>query len=188
MPVEFSAAAYRFGHSMVRQTYTLNDNPGRQDVPIFRQSGDAGGINLGGFSPVEEANNLDMDKFFGPTAQRARAIDTRLPAALLQLPPEIAGDRPNLAFRNMERGQITFALPSGEVVAGNMGVDTINPDPKLGNLIGNTPLWFYILSEAEQNGGKLGQVGGTLVAGVLLNLMLRGESPYYFGDSDAALV
>ncbi len=184
MPVEFSAAAFRFGHSMIRPTYKLNDHPGRGAVPIFRQAGDTDTVDLRGFAPVHEDNNLDMDLFFGDKAQRSRPIDTLLPASLLKLPAEIVTDEPNLAFRNMKRGQITFALPSGEVVAGNMGFDTIKPDHKLGDLIGNTPLWFYILSEAEQEGGgKLGRVGGTLVAGVLLNLMLRGESPYFFAKS-----
>lgn len=187
MPVEFSAAAYRFGHSMIRETYKLNDKPGRENVPIFAQADDADAIDLRGFSPVHEDNNLDMDLFFGPNAQRASPIDTHLPTALLNLPPEIVPSKPNLAFRNMERGQITFALPSGEVVAGNMGYDTIDADPKLGHLIGNTPLWFYILSEAEQNGGKLGNVGGSLVGGVLLNLMLRGESPYFFPEHNGSL-
>lgn len=181
MPVEFSAAAYRFGHSMIRQTYKLNGNPGREAVPIFRQAGDTDMVDLRGFAPVDSENNLDMDLFFGLNAQRSRPIDTRLPASLLKLPEEIVSDKPNLAFRNMERGQITFGLPSGEVVAGNMGYPTIEPDHKLGDLIGNTPLWFYILSEAEQSGGKLGHVGGTLVGGVLLNLMMRGDSHYLRG-------
>lgn len=187
MPVEFSAAAFRFGHAMIRDTYKLNGNPGRDQVPIFAQQGDADTVDLRGFSPVDEANNLDMDLFFGPQAQRARAIDTHLPTPLLNLPQEVVPDNNNLAFRNMQRGQNTFQLPSGEVVAGNMGFDTIEPNPKLGNLIGNTPLWFYILAEAEQSGGKLGNVGGTLVAGVLLNLMLRGDSPYFFPKHHGAI-
>jgi Animal haem peroxidase len=40
MPVEFSAAAFRFGHSMVRPTYDLNGTV--QDVPIFVDSADRG--------------------------------------------------------------------------------------------------------------------------------------------------
>ena len=171
MPVEFSAAAYRFGHSMIRQTYSLNGS--RIDVPIFN-----GGIE--GFSPVEEENNLDFSLFFGPQAQKSRPIDTKLPQALLDLPASVVGQggERNLAFRNMDRGQVTFKLPSGEQMATYMGFAPIPTDPRVAKvgLSDNTPLWFYILLEAENNGGKLGEVGGSLVAGVLVNLLRKGNS------------
>ena len=37
--------------------------------------------------------------------------------------------------------------------------------------ISKTPLWYYCLQEAESHGGKLGPVGGTIVAGTLLRLL-----------------
>ena len=37
--------------------------------------------------------------------------------------------------------------------------------------ISKTPLWYYCLHEAESHGGKLGPVGGTLVAGTLVRLL-----------------
>ena len=43
-------------------------------------------------------------------------------------------------------------------------------------LEGQTPLWFYVLAEAEEHDGKLGPVGGTLVAGTLLNILRREGS------------
>jgi len=180
MPVEFSAAAYRFGHSMVRQSYDLNSD--RKNVPIFPNPKKKGSIQITGFSPVASENNLDLDNYFGEKAQRSRPIDTNIPSALLNLPKEIVGTgEANLAFRNMVRGQLTFDLPSGEKMAKYMGIKPIDPDKRIkaAGLSGNTPLWYYILSEAEQCGGKLGPVGGTLVAGVLLNLMLRGNSPLF---------
>lgn len=169
MPVEFSGAAFRFGHSMIRQTYTLNDD--FKKVAIFD-----GTPKLTPFAAVLADHNLALDKFFGSSAQKSRPIDTRLPKALFELPAEIVGTgERNLAFRNMQRGQLMFDLPSGERMATLMGFTPLPPHELITKhgLDGKTPLWFYILAEAETLGGKLGPVGGTLVAGVLLNLMLR---------------
>ncbi|WP_299840996.1 peroxidase family protein [uncultured Jannaschia sp.] len=166
MPVEFSAAAFRFGHSMIRQSYDLNDAHGTVDVfsPINR-----------GFSPVKREHNLDFARYFGPAAQKSRSIDTRIVRALIELPPNVVSDHPNLAERNMLRGQHTFCLPTGEAAATALGLDVLDPSPDVEALkmTGRTPLWYYLLWEAEQFGGKLGPLGGTLVAGTILNLMLR---------------
>ncbi len=174
MPVEFSAAAYRFGHSMVRERYKLNDAVGVKG--IFNDG-------LEGFAPVEEANNIDLDAFFGSGAQPARAIDTDLPPALINLPNSVTdGGEANLAFRNMQRGHLTFRLPSGEQMADYMGYAPIPTHPKCAaaGLTGHTPLWFYILAEAEsgdgKEAGKLGKVGGSIVAGTIVNLLIKGES------------
>ncbi|WP_370313278.1 peroxidase family protein [Sagittula sp.] len=177
MPVEFSAAAFRFGHSLIRETYKLNDNPDRAEVRIFAREADA--VKLDGFAPVEKDNNLDMALFFGPGAQKSRPIDTRLPAALLNLPDSVATSDKNLAARNMIRGHLTFKLPTGEKMAEWMEAPLIDTHDKVkdAGLEGRTPLWFYMLAEAEQHGGKLGPVGGGIVAGVLLNMLIRAHSP-----------
>lgn len=186
MPVEFSGAVFRFGHTWIRQFYQLNYNPGREEVAIFANPNDKDAIDLRGFDPVDTENNLQMGLFFGNSAQRAGRIDTKIPNALIQLPPSVVADQGvnerNLAFRNMLRGQHTFELPSGEDVARRMGFDVIDPHEDIVDLKlqGKTPLWFYALAEAEQNSFLLHNVGGTLVAGVLLNLLLRAESPEFF--------
>lgn len=184
MPVEFSAAAFRFGHSMIRETYDLNGKKDRKDVRIFAKTKDD--VKLDAFRPVDPKNNLklaefgsgDKDLFFGDDAQRARKIDTNIPGSLIALPDRVTTDMKNLAERNMVRGHHTFKLPTGEDMARLMGAPLIDADDKLkdAGMVGQTPLWYYILSEAEQNGGKLGHVGGSLVAGVILKALLRAQS------------
>ena len=74
-----------------------------------------------------------------------------------------------LAFRNLKRG-IAFGLPAGTDVARKFCVKPVHlkagePDA----------LWFYILREAEANGGNgLGRVGSIIVAAVFAGL-LKGD-------------
>ena len=183
MPVEFSAAAFRFGHSMVRQRYALNDD--FPEVELFSR------VNMG-FSPVSAEHNLDLDRFFGKGAQKSRAINTRIVPDLIDLPGGVASNPSNLAERNMIRGQHTFCLPHGETLARQCGFDVLDAHPQVCRLglEGRTPLWFYVLWEAENNGGRLGPLGGSLVAGTILNLMLRDErsilSTGYYAQQAAA--
>jgi hypothetical protein len=229
MPVEFSVAAFRFGHSMIRSQYRLNTTISRR--PIFLP-GDVTGAHadaaadLRGFRPIPGDWAIDWQFFINhdaaaePSAvsplydpvdrkpQKAYKIDASLVSPLGDLPPQIASDPPTLALRNLERGNV-FRLPSGQEVATALGEDVI-PDRDLligaatgqggqapiskiaGSFAGRTPLWAYILSEAQATSGrnagsralrnnvpiKLGPVGGRLVAGVFAAL-LRGDPTSY---------
>ncbi len=171
MPVEFSAAAFRFGHSQVREEYRPNHSTASMNLFDFPS-----------FMPVDQSMNLDFDLFFDTgdgtrDYQKSRAIDTVLTPALLNLPTQVVPDTPNLAARNLIRGSKTFLLPSGERVAEYLEVDPIERHAKVeaAGLV-DTPLWFYVLAEAEANEGKLGRVGGTIVAGTILNLLLRDNT------------
>ena len=68
MPVEFSAAAYRLGHSMIRPGYRLNSDDDTL-LPIFAVSeavsGVQGGISpgLGGFRAVAKNRGIDWGRF-----------------------------------------------------------------------------------------------------------------------------
>ncbi len=144
MPVEFSVAAYRFGHSMVRPIYRLNETIQRR--PIFSVSKDAG-ADLGGFRPVPSDWAIDWQFFiniehmtgFPPgdnprdpidrKPQPAYKIDTSLVNPLAFLPEAVAKDPPSLGLRNLERGR-DFELPSGQTVARVLGLEVI-PDDKL---------------------------------------------------------
>ncbi len=173
MPVEFSVAAYRFGHSMIRSRYRLNPAIER---PIF-SSAPGETADLGGFRPIPANWAIDWHFFInlnhdaGPAApQLSYKIDTSLVHPLGKLPAQIAKDPSSLALRNLERG-VTFQLPSGQNVARALGLPPIaDDDLVIGKAIadsprklitrvapgfaGNAPLWAYILSEAQVTSWK----------------------------------
>jgi hypothetical protein len=173
MPLEFSVAAYRFGHSMVRPGYRLND--GNTLLPIFGQHGkperphslrgfmapaDDWALDWGRFIDIDSRLNgvmLDDDgKIDGkaPTEkqlaenkqrlQLAYRIDTSIVNPLGHLPPDVADKIiPSLAKRNLIRGW-RLRLPSGQAVARAMGA------PVLGE--GNNPpiIIGQFLDESEK--------------------------------------
>ncbi len=180
MPVEFAVAAYRFGHSQVRSSYDVN--AGRKDVELFGQP--PNGLTFFGAVPAESV--IDWRYFFeigGSKPQPSRKIDTRLAAELFDLPftGDPDRDRNSLAFRNLLRG-LRFGLPSGEAVAQFLGVDVLSPKQTGVDKFGlkQTPLWYYILKEAERNkkDDKLGEVGGRILAETFHG-MLKGDNQSY---------
>ena len=180
IPLEFADAAYRYGHSQIRQLYQLQ--PEGPLSPVFP--------DLLGFCPVGE-HQVDWSLLFDvparPRAQRAKPIDGQLPRSLIELPEAIAGAADDdayrsLATRDLERGQGT-GLPSGEAVAQLIGADVLNED-ELGlrrhGWNGETPLWLYILREssARHDGDRLGEVGGRIVAEVLYGVIAADPESY----------
>ena len=180
MPVEFSAAAYRLGHSMVRPGYRLNDAILLPIFPVpaqgfpegltgFRAMNPAWGIDWGRFIDVDirtyDGTNAENQK----RLQFAYRIDTSVVNPLSMLPPSVAVNPSSLPERNLLRG-LFLGLPSGQDVAHAMGVTPLpdkhiligqgvdKPDTPLPNITsidkvfaGNCPLWTYILAEAMQH-------------------------------------
>jgi hypothetical protein len=174
IPFEFADAAYRYGHSQIRARYQVNAHFG--PVPLFP--------DLMGFGPVSPERTVDwtlqVDVEGHPAAQRAKRIDSRLPAALIALPTQISGSEPgtdyaSLANRDLQRGQ-AVGLASGEAVARRLGVAPLTAE-ELGlaeqGWTGETPLWLYILKEAEvlRDGEQLGPVGCRVVGEVLVGII-----------------
>jgi hypothetical protein len=184
IPVEFSDAAFRFGHAQVTPVYRLNDDVG--DVTIFP--------DLLGGRPVPAAHAIDWSWFYAlPGAhppQPSRRIVPSLTHALIDLPDQIVGhteipDHHSLAARDLQRGA-ALGLPAGETIAEAMGVEPLSAEES-GLPPGTepqTPLWYYVLKEAEvrAGGAHLGPVGGRIVAEVLLGLLDADPDSYRNAD------
>jgi Animal haem peroxidase len=174
MPVEFSAAAFRFGHSLVQPSYQLNDGTGSLPVVVAHPELDpAAATHLGGLRALPEGLVVDWAWFLGTDAQPARAIDTHLSRPLARLPGDLSAEVTNrsLAWRNLVRGK-RLGLPSGQAVARALG-ETPLDDSALRLAGAAAPLWFYVLAEAETvgEGRHLGPVGSAIVVEVLLGLI-----------------
>ena len=197
MPIEFSVAAYRLGHSMVRAAYNWNkifdDGFATLDF-LFTFSGLSG--DLGGHERLPSNWIADFRRLYDfteagradlavPEAKfnRAMRIDTRLSKPLRTL-PGFSGAEDNLAFRNLTRAKmVTLAtgqqmatflkgkgvtltkLTAAQIRQGQGGADLGGlTQAHRSAMVQNTPLWFYVLREAELNGGKLKGVGARIVA------------------------
>ena len=182
MPIEFGAAAYRFGHSMVRPSYRANftsgtgDSPSPTADPFFALVFDATETDFSG--PVSYDRNDLLGGFPAPRryvgwqtffdlgdgqVKNNKKIDTTISSVLFTLPvPAIAPHTQTaplaLPQRNLLR-QLTWGLPSGQAVAQAMGADQLSPTD-LADITAvyapfgdATPLWYYILAEAKTAAG-----------------------------------
>jgi hypothetical protein len=244
MPLEFSVAAFRIGHSMVRDKYEWNPlrrtdkyrNLAASLMDLFKQTGflraapapasaagarsDAGEsvpptpvkIGLDGmdklksdwvidwrhfydFSPLPHVRRVPKQNF---SAKFDTVFDMHLDTVEGFPAEKIDKMQRAITVRNLLRG-FYLGLPTGEEVAEWVGEtpltrkqvasgphESLLDDPVFW---GKTPLWYYILKEAELlgfgpdgvPGNRLGPVGSRIVAETLIGLIKH--SPYSILDA-----
>jgi hypothetical protein len=103
----------------------------------------------------------------------------------------------HLARRNLRRGY-QLALPTGQAMAQLLGVPVLPPEKmkennspavneamEAGGFFDRTPLWFYILKEAEVSGGggeRLGPLGSRVVAETVIGVLMTDPESYLSHD------
>jgi len=203
MPIEYSVAAYRWGHSGIRAEYEMHEtalSPSPAVLPIFNADPDpVNSRDLRGNRPLYPDAVVDWNYFFeipgvdAPDDRNyARLIDTQVARPLQQLPDSVVAHTSDailaLAERNLLRGK-RLGLPSGQDVAARMQKTLPSlPAPLTNDQLGlsdpawegKAPLWFYCLKEAELGGGQqLGPVAGRLVAEVVCGLLQADQGSYW---------
>jgi hypothetical protein len=194
LPLEFQTGAYRFGHSMVRPSYQANlqgDNR-RPFIALVLDPSQANSADPSDLSGGARSARrfIDWQLFFdfGDGAlTRNKKIDAKISTPMLRLPREAIpapGGPTSIAQRTFLR-HITWSIPSGQRVAREMGATPLSgadlQDLRAFGLQDQTPLWYYVLKEAEltQGGTRLGPVGGRIVAEVILGLLQTDPASYF---------
>jgi hypothetical protein len=237
IPHEFAVAAFRLGHTLVRNGYVLHDPvfdaSGKlltgQPRPIFALSGEAETTGLVGNNPLAPADVVDWSHFYDvygsayASAQPGRPVDTLISERLFNLPiaaippgPDVNG-RDTSTERNLPRRNLMRASGQTGLITGSVGLATgeemeayaqqripglhdsskearnvlssrlQNAGFDRGLLASRTPLWLFILAEAEstQSGQRLGELGSHIIDEFLLgSLHCDPGSVLYASEND----
>ncbi len=198
IPIEFSVAAYRFGHSQVRPSYRVNFGPTGGspffafvfDDSIDGNPADPADMRGGVRAPRRFIDWQTFFNFGDGLFRPNKRIDSKLSSPLMLLPgvksalPGMPNDgEQSLASRNLMR-HVNFGIPSGQAIARKIGVPVLTPvqlaDVAPYGLEKSTPLWFYVLKEAEvmESGLRLGPVGSHIVGEVFVGLLRADKTAY----------
>lgn len=203
IPLEFSVAAFRFGHSMVIPKYNFKEKGANRQRTIFEAKAP---------NKKPQLFHLDWSLFFFKQRGRddspknlSNLIDPFIVSQMIHSIP-VSHASPSIVFRNLKRSE-QMGLPSGQCIAKAMGEKPLGGKkfrkkkpgkynklegsfPDLDNQIhrvhnfkyfcDHSPLWFYVLMEALviHDGKKLGPVGGRIVAEVIMGILGADENSF----------
>jgi Animal haem peroxidase len=193
LPHEF-AIAFRFGHSQLKPKYRF-----RADGELYQlfdnmlvPAADGATMDLRGNQVLPEDHVIDWD-YFASTSFRGNRIDGKVTSAVFDLPESAIPDDikfiGNLVLRNLIRSE-EIGLCCGEDLAAAYGLPVLSPSEiepdaskralfQQDGAAFRTPLWYYILREAQSVGttttSKLGALGSRLVGEVILGAIHWGD-------------